>query len=532
MTQTTALGPPAQVRRAGLLVLLFLAELAGLALVYQVMVDFQCSATGAAGLCGFLASMVARAIVVLAMAGLLVWARPVDFGRFLAQAQRHRNRAARAVHLIGIALLFLPLGIAFGPQGLRFELALGPWLFGAGLASVAGLLWLAPVAAWRALGTGLGQVATLCLILAFVLPDLVGLLGPIWDIEALTGLTFAAVGAILAATGAAVTIDPATYIIGVEGFVVRIASQCSGIEGAVLVLSFGLLYAMLFRRDLRLGRFLAVVLPLAIAASWLLNILRIALLILIGARVSPDLAVNGFHSHAGWLFFSAVALGLVWLAEQSAWLHRTPLPARRPWLDDPTAALILPFAAFMLASLATHALYQPADLGYPLRVAVLVAVVWLFRRAWRRWDWALDPVGIGVGTGVGILWLALADPVAGGDLAQALLALPGVTLGLWIALRLVGTVLLVPLVEEAFFRGYVLARLDRGGTAGRMLALAVSTALFALLHGQWLAAGVAGLAFGLVMLRRGRVGDAVQAHMAANLLVGLWALLTQDFALI
>ena len=83
-----------------------------------------------------------------------------------------------------------------------------------------------------------------------------------------------------------------------------------------------------------------------------------------------------------------------------------------------------------------------------------------------------------------------------------------------------------------FFRGYVLQRIDRGGMMLRILAIAVSSALFAALHGRWIAAGLAGLVFALVMLRRGKVGDAVQSHLAANLVVALWALAQFDFALI
>jgi len=99
-------------------------------------------------------------------------------------------------------------------------------------------------------------------------------------------------------------------------------------------------------------------------------------------------------------------------------------------------------------------------------------------------------------------------------------------------LRLIGTVLLIPVVEEMFFRGYILARLDRGGMVWRIIAVVASSLLFAALHGRWLAAGIAGVIFALVMLRRGRVTDAVVAHMVANAVVAAAALLMLDFSLI
>ena len=513
---------------------LFLAELVALALAYQVLTDFECADSGAVGLCAALSSMVARAVVVMAVAGLLVWSRPRHFNSFL-------NAGAGApwalpLHLTGVALLFLPLVIATPPGGgLDFGLALIPWLSGAILASLGGLAWLAPLGAWRALGAAIGPRAFLALLLAAIIPDIVVLVGPIWNVQSLTDWTFAGVAWMLSLSGDQVTVDPATYIIGLNGFLVRIAQQCSGIEGAVLVVTFGLLYAGMFRGDLRLGRFLMLVLPLAVLVSWLLNLVRITVLILIGARVSPDLAVNGFHSHAGWVFFSVVALGLIWLAEASPWLHRNPARAARPGLaQDPVAALILPFAAFMLASLLTHALFAVPDIGYALRVVAMVAALWLFRRIYLQWAWTPDPVAIGAGLAVGAGWIALAlwSGTDGSDLAAALDLLSPAALVAWVMLRLIGTVVLVPLVEEAFFRGYLLTRLDLGGLTSRMIAIVVTSVLFAALHGQWLAAGIAGVVFALIMLRRGRLVDAVIAHMAANLAVAAWALSSGNWSLI
>ena len=78
-------------------------------------------------------------------------------------------------------------------------------------------------------------------------------------------------------------------------------------------------------------------------------------------------------------------------------------------------------------------------------------------------------------------------------------------------------------MEEGFFRGYLLARLERAGL-GRPFALLASAALFGLLHERWLAGAAAGLVFGLVFLRRDRLADAIAAHAAANAVLAGWAL--------
>jgi exosortase E/protease (VPEID-CTERM system) len=103
---------------------------------------------------------------------------------------------------------------------------------------------------------------------------------------------------------------------------------------------------------------------------------------------------------------------------------------------------------------------------------------------------------------------------------------------LWVLLRVSGTVLLVPFIEEMFFRGYLLQRLDFGGVAGKITALAVSSAWFGALHSDFLLAAASGLLFGLLALRRNKVFDAVVAHIAANGAIAAWAVSSGNWSII
>ncbi|MFY9975006.1 MAG: CPBP family glutamic-type intramembrane protease, partial [Chromatiaceae bacterium] len=49
----------------------------------------------------------------------------------------------------------------------------------------------------------------------------------------------------------------------------------------------------------------------------------------------------------------------------------------------------------------------------------------------------------------------------------------------------------------------------------------VSSLLFGLLHQHLLAGALAGAAFALALYRRGRVGDAILAHVSSNALIAL-----------
>ena len=518
-------------RRFALIAALLAVELVGLALAYQFGADLECRATDAEGVCRFLRSLVARAISVLAALTLFVWARPWTFAWLGRGMPGARPGVASLLHFSGVALILLPL-LAVGGADLSkgFYGALGPWLLGAVAAGIGALLWLAAPGDWWAWLRRERFAPLVVVAVALLIPDLANVVLPLWDLSLLTRLTFDAVRLVLEGLGAGVVSDPAGYIIGVDGFLVHIARQCSGVEGFALVAGFTALYAVLFRRETRQVRFWLVVLPLGLALSWGFNVLRIAALVAIGAHVSPDLAVNGFHSYAGWMFFTVLALVLLYGVQVTPWLHvygeQTRLTTAPPPLSqDLHAAQIVPFMAFMLASVAISALAPIPDLAYPLKMAAMAAALVPFHRIYRAFDWSLDTMAIAAGAVVGLGWIALQPPPGpeAAILATSLSGLGALGLVAWVTARLLGAVLLVPVVEELFFRGYVLRRLDRGGPLARTVAVAVSSGLFALLHGRWLEAFCAGLVFALIALRRGRVTDAIVAHVVANLIVAAWA---------
>jgi hypothetical protein len=518
--------------RALALGLLFAAEIVALAMLYQVGLEFECRATGAEGLCDALRGLVARALTVGAALVLLARARPAALAALLAAAQGARGHGARAVHLAGLALLLVPLALAGQGGALEQGFGLFVWAFliGAGAAAGGGVLWVAPAAAWGRFLLAERGLPLAVLAVAAVIPDLAALAWPLWDVSWMASATFLGVALLLGAAGG-VELRPDERILGLDGFRVHVAENCSGVEGLALVTGFVVLYAVIFRAEVRTPRFLLVALPVGLALSWLLNVVRIAALITIGARVSPDLAVNGFHSHAGWLFFTLLAVALMAVVPRVGWLHRTPQARAVPVAGDPAAAALLPFAAFMMASLVVAALVEPAAAGMPLVTLALAAACLPFAAQYRQLDWRLDPVAGMAGLGIGVGWVLTAgapDPV----LAAALALLPGWALALWVGLRLAGTVVLVPLVEEMLFRGYLLARLGAGSRLRMAAAVVLSTAAFAALHGRWIEAGLAGLLFAWVALRRGRVADAILAHMVANATIAAVAWARGDWSLI
>ena len=534
MTTVQENAVPTHPRRVLGIGLLFGLELALIALVYQFYANIECQLTDLEGTCNALRSMVLRGLVMIGVMALLIRAWPATFAEFLQTASTHRSPAAALAHLAGLVLILVPLAQYWG-RDLSPGLAPSLWFWvpGSVLAAGGGLLWLAPSAAWwRMLWTRSHSTLPI-LFLAALMPDLVFQIRPLWDWQSMASVTFQAVGMTLNLTGAEADIQAADYIIGIGEFYISVAPQCSGVEGFALVTAFIGVYAYIFRRDVRMGRFLLVMLPLGLICSWLLNVLRITLLILIGARISPEIAVNGFHSYAGWLMFTALAFGLTAVAQTVPWLHREGLrpPVQRPLRSDPVAAQLLPFAAFMVAGTLVAALAPHAGLGMAFGVFVLGPALLFFLPVFRTLDWRPDPVALGAGAVVGLGWV-LSAPGADPELGRLLATLPAWAFIAWAICRVLVTTILVPVIEEMFFRGYLLTKLDGPAPWQRGLAVLLSSLAFALLHGRWVEAGLAGLVFAWIALRRGRITDAIWAHVIANAAVAVIAAARGDWSLI
>jgi len=96
--------------------------------------------------------------------------------------------------------------------------------------------------------------------------------------------------------------------------------------------------------------------------------------------------------------------------------------------------------------------------------------------------------------------------------------------------RVLGSILIVPLAEELAFRGYVLRRLvsrefetvSFGNLS--LAALVVSSVAFGAIHADWLGGTIAGLLFAAVQVWTGSITQAVVAHMVSNATIAVYVL--------
>jgi CAAX prenyl protease-like protein len=104
------------------------------------------------------------------------------------------------------------------------------------------------------------------------------------------------------------------------------------------------------------------------------------------------------------------------------------------------------------------------------------------------------------------------------------------------AFRLIGSSLVVPLMEELFWRGFLMRWLIREEFtevplgAYQPFSFFATTALFASEHGsEWPLGAIVGLLYGAWFVRTKKLGDVMVAHGTTNLLLALYCLFSGDW---
>lgn len=414
------------------------------------------------------------------------------------------------------------------------------WVLAWLIAALATLgFWLAavvPSSAWRELARG--GAGALIAALGFGAAAIfagrltAGLWGP------LSGATFGMVRTLLSLGFSDVVADPAAQILGTAGFQVEIAAECAGFEGIGLIWVFLSAYLWAFRKSLRFPQALWL-LPAGTLVMWLANALRIAILITIGTLWSESVALGGFHSQAGWLAFNAVALGLVAISRKARVFQISDASTGTavPVETSLTAAYLGPLLALVGVVMVSQGLGHGIgfDLLYPARVLAVAIALFTFRRAYAGFSPAWSWPAVGLGAVAFVLWMAL-EPAASGDasaeIASGLARMARPLAVLWLVVRVIGSVVTVPVAEELAFRGYLTRRLISADFASvspgtlTTASLLISSLLFGALHGRLVAGVIAGSIYALAYHRKGALADAVIAHATTNALIAAYVLTT------
>ncbi len=451
----------------------------------------------------------------------------------------HGRRAYFLIaHLMMFAALFAATWYVFEVDHGQSKVAFGLWV----LVAVSTLVFwgaaLIDPARWVHIGPKIIKPA-----LAAVLIGLACLSAGQWATHSWSALsyrTFQLVGFMLSAMGLEIVQDAPHHIIGTPLFSVHIAPVCSGYEGMGMAVVFVTTYLWWRRSDHFFPQSLLLI-PIAVAAMFLVNAMRIAMLVVIGHLGWKEFAIGGFHSVAGWFAFNLVALGLIVVARVHPFFCRQTFALPSPTSTPQAMPMLVPFVVLTLTIMATGFLDQGFDWAYPIRIVTVGATVGYFFRRYRPavWKWSFDWVGPAMGLVVYLIWIAL-EPTSSvqssGSFMDQLRGQTPVVLAAWLVCRVVGSVCTVPIAEEFAFRGYLLPWLggqtESGTAQWSWTALLLSSAAFGSLHpGRWLAGTIAGMLYGITYYKRRVLMDAVLAHATTNGLIAFHVLLTSQWSL-
>ncbi len=205
---------------------------------------------------------------------------------------------------------------------------------------------------------------------------------------------------------------------------------------------------------------------------------------------------------------------------------------------SPIHARVVPYILLVALTVAQDSFAGPERYWlYFGKILLGLWCVWEMRWLVPEMRWAFSWEAVAVGVFVFVIWVGL-DPYypklevlfKEGEPWNPFKQFGAGSGAAWffVAVRTLGSTLIVPPIEEAFYRSFLyryFVKLDfTSMPLGRLhwLSLVVTALIFGLSHYQWLAGVLCGLAYQGLVIRKHRLGDAMTAHAITNLLLGIW----------
>jgi CAAX prenyl protease-like protein len=209
---------------------------------------------------------------------------------------------------------------------------------------------------------------------------------------------------------------------------------------------------------------------------------------------------------------------------------------RKKFKESPEFARVAPLVIFFgLTFLQGHLGEGSKYWVYIVKTLIGAWLIWEMRPFVEEMRWVFSLEAVLVGIGVCVLWVGLdgwyprlVEPnQASSPLKQNG---AGSELGwVYVVVRLIGSSLVVPPLEEVFYRSFLYRYFVRENfwtmPLGQfhVLSFVVTSTIFGLMHPeQWVAGILCGLAFQWLVIRKNRLGDAMLAHGITNFLLGIW----------
>ncbi len=224
------------------------------------------------------------------------------------------------------------------------------------------------------------------------------------------------------------------------------------------------------------------------------------------------------------------------------------MPYRDQFHRHPAAVRIVPFIVFVLLT-AGQGKFGAASAYWFYLAKTLAGLVMLLamRPLVAELRWAFSWEAVLVGVGVFGMWIGLSGEWTTQSSLWVKLGLshpPEIVASIWnpqvqfggytglavffLAIHVLGMTLVVPPLEEVFYRSFLYRYLARHDFLSVPLnhfsvrCFFLTALIFGISHDEWLAGFLCGLAYQWLVLRKNRLGDAMTAHAITNFLLGIW----------
>ena len=224
------------------------------------------------------------------------------------------------------------------------------------------------------------------------------------------------------------------------------------------------------------------------------------------------------------------------------------IPADAPMFNRAAWLRILPFAAYLAFIVIGDVLGRlgvPQDALrwlYPAKIALVALLLALFWRQYQELShFRLTPLhasaALAAGVLVLVLWIRL-------DAGWMIIGSPsgfdprvdGRIDWLLVAIRIAGAALVVPIMEELFWRSFLMRWVDDPDFESvepsqlSFKSFVITVLLFGFEHNLWLAGIVAGAAYSLLYMRHRNLWSPILAHAVTNGLLGVWVVRTGNWS--
>ena len=215
---------------------------------------------------------------------------------------------------------------------------------------------------------------------------------------------------------------------------------------------------------------------------------------------------------------------------------------RRIGAESPSWPYVAPFALYLGLLAAASILPVRAGILYPLRIVLVAAALLWWSRSLVRLNASRWGASILLGVAVFVIWIGpdllwpsyrshwLLQNQLTGKVASSIPAAEQVNMS-FLVWRVLGSVVLVPIIEELFWRAWLMRylisrdflKLPLGAYAAQ--AFWISAALFASEHGPYWDVGLAaGVLYNWWLIRTRNIADCIVAHAATNACLAVYVL--------